>query len=606
MRTNTKEVRNQFQSILGFLDKKTKLQLVVLSFMQIVFSFLDLLAIFLVGLITILLVNTGNSQEIGSFSKIFLDVINPPNTSIKESIFRLALLIVTLLIVKTALSILLTRKSFSLLSVAAVKKSTEILRRLLSIPHSSIKRQDKQSIIFSITEGTRSVFVEVIGSGLILFADIVLLVMLFGGLAYVDLALSITSLLFFSLVGTILFATLHRKARVYGDLNSKLSVASRKSLMQVLEGQKHIYASGRTDLFVEEFGSLRAKFARVDAIRSFIPYIGKYVIETSIILAGVLMGGLQFLFNDANEALANLAIFFAATTRIAPAVLRVQQSLVQIFGGIGVSSTLLNLVQELETTPSRMKKIIESYPEQEFRGSVVLENVNFRYPDSTEDSLSGVTTQIDQGEFVLIVGRSGSGKTTLIDLILGLLMPSSGDVYISGVKPEEAINRWPKHISYLDQDHYLSDGTVYSNIVPLELQQTTVEIEKLLKAVSLLDLIQSLPEGVGHAIGDEGKLLSGGQRQRIGLARALFDGPKLLFLDEGTSALDWNTEKTIIETINQLHGKVTVIMISHKVSRDFLADKVIYLENGEIEFQGALDTFLSLYPGVVEDGLSNE
>jgi ABC-type bacteriocin/lantibiotic exporter with double-glycine peptidase domain len=123
----------------------------------------------------------------------------------------------------------------------------------------------------------------------------------------------------------------------------------------------------------------------------------------------------------------------------------------------------------------------------------------------------------------------------------------------------------------------------------------------LIDLVSLAEVLESLPTGLNHVIGDGGRLLSGGQRQRVGLARALFDEPKLLILDEGTSALDWLTEKEVIESINKLQRRVTVIMISHKVSRTFLADKVIYLNSGRIEYQGNFATFLKLYPGVITD-----
>ena len=592
----------QIREVISFLDLRTKILLSILSTLQVILSLLDLLAIFLVGLITVVLIDSSDEQGASALSQFILDAIIPSGAETQEIVIRIAALIVTLLVIKTALSIVLTRKSFSLLSFKAVGLSTEVLRKVLNLPNSSFKRFDVQTMIFSVTEGSRSVFIEIIGSGLVLFSDIVLLVMLFVGLAYVDLALSLTSLTFFLIVGTYLFASLHRKARVYGELNSQLSVLSRKSLIQIFEGQKQIYASGRTDLYVDEFTKVRTQYAIVDSVRSFIPYIGKYVIETSIIMAGVLMGGLQFLLYDANVALANLAIFFAATTRIAPAVLRVQQSLIQIFGGIGVSSSLMRLVEDLQKMPPRLFEPPPVKSSEAFKGSIELKNVSFQYADSTLETLRDVSTEIKAGEFVLVVGNSGSGKTTFVDLMLGLLTPSRGEVLISGLKPELAIQKWPKKISYLDQDHFLSDGTVYSNIVPLEVQDRCIDISELLKSVSLFDLVNSLPQGINHPIGDGGKLLSGGQRQRIGLARALFDQPSVLVLDEGTSALDWNTEKDIIETINRLHGKVTVVMISHKVTRDFLADKVVYLEDSQIKFQGDFGTFIKKFPGVVTEG----
>lgn len=600
--------RNRFRllkfhlkSVLYFLDFRTRYLLVFLGLLQVAFSILDLLAIFLVGLVTFVLLNSGVIPNIGTFSNLAIQVIAPNNSGAKEIVTRITVVIVILLVAKTALSIVLTRKSFSLLSNKAADKSTKILQKLLNLPSSILKRFEKQSVIFSVTEAIRSVYIEIIGSSLVLFSDISLLFMLFIGLAYVDFGLSITSLIFFTGVGIALFMSLHRKSRSYGEENSELSIQIRKSLTHLLEGYKQIYASGRTNLYIDDFANLRAKYAQVDAKRSFIPYVGKYVIETAIILAGVLMGGLQFIFNEPRVAIANLAIFLAATTRIAPAVLRVQQSLIQISGGLGVSAPLIELIQQIQVNPPRTTFQNSDKVDENFIPSVSLNNVTFSYPDSLAESLSSVTTSIAPGEFVLVVGSSGSGKTTLVDLILGLIQPTAGEVYISGTNPEAAINRWPKHISYLAQEHYLSEDTLYNNVVPIEFKDSDQDITSLIHSVSLAELVKSLPTGLNHVIGDGGRLLSGGQRQRVGLARALFDEPSLLVLDEGTSALDWSTEKQIIESINQLHGKVTVIMISHKVSRNFSADKVIYLNKGKIDFEGKYSTFLELYPGIITD-----
>jgi ABC-type multidrug transport system fused ATPase/permease subunit len=205
---------------------------------------------------------------------------------------------------------------------------------------------------------------------------------------------------------------------------------------------------------------------------------------------------------------------------------------------------------------------------------------------------------INQGETVAIVGPSGAGKSTLIDLLLGIYLPSSGAIKISGCAPSESITRWPGAIGYVPQEVVLMSGSIAKNVAS-GFEATGISsdlIEDALNVAQLTNFVAGLPLGVATEVGERGGKLSGGQRQRVGIARAMFTKPQLLVLDEATSSLDGQTESEISEAIQGLKGKVTLILIAHRLSTVQKADRVIYLKNGEIVAQGSFEEVRKLVP----------
>jgi ABC-type multidrug transport system fused ATPase/permease subunit len=192
---------------------------------------------------------------------------------------------------------------------------------------------------------------------------------------------------------------------------------------------------------------------------------------------------------------------------------------------------------------------------------------------------------------VAITGSSGAGKTTLVDLLLGVHTPTSGDIYISGLSPLDAFQKWPGATAYVPQETVIINGNIWENIALGFDYDPGHEkyVREALKLSNLEDYVESLPEGLFTKVGDRGHKLSGGQRQRLGIARALFTKPKLLVLDEATSSLDAQTEADITEAIKSLKGKTTIIMIAHRLSSVRDADQVIFMINGIIESFGTFD-----------------
>jgi ABC-type multidrug transport system fused ATPase/permease subunit len=205
---------------------------------------------------------------------------------------------------------------------------------------------------------------------------------------------------------------------------------------------------------------------------------------------------------------------------------------------------------------------------------------------------------IKPGEFIAIVGPSGSGKTTIADLILGILKPKSGQVFISGKPSDTAMMKWPGAIAYVPQDILLIQGTIKENIL-LGIEEDAISnerIDEVIRIAELTDFIRTLPDGINSQIGERGAKLSGGQRQRVGLARALVTNPKLIVLDEATSALDGMTEEIITNSISELKGIVTVIVIAHRLSTVREADRVLYLQEGKVIAEGRFDDVRNSVP----------
>lgn len=577
-------------------DQK-KLFLVVL--LQIFLGFLDLIAIAIIGVVGALASTGIRSREPGTRVSEVLQTLHLDSLTFQGQVAVLGALAGALLLGKTIFSVIFSRKALFFLSRRGALISSELTSRLLSQSLLKIQQKSTQETAFALTSGVQSVTLGVLAAIVNLVADLSLLIVLTIGLLVIDYVTALFVIFFFGIVSWFLLKMTSTRAIKLGKLNAKYSIQSNEKIVEVLSSYRELVVRNRRDFYTREIRNIRFNLADSAAELQFMPSISKYLIESTVVLAALLISLIQFLLQDATQAISTLIVFMAAGTRIAPAVMRTQQGIIQIKGSIGAAQPTLDLIEGLGTADVISKVNDEvDVTHHGFSSSLVLESVSFRYPNKDNLAINQVTLSVPEGTFVAIVGGSGAGKTTLVDLMLGVLQPDSGAVLISQKNPSDTVTVWPGAIAYVPQDIVVSSGSIREN-VGLGFPSHSITDEMVwsaLDSAKLKEFVLSLPQGLDTQVGERGAQISGGQRQRLGIARAMLTRPKFLVLDEATSALDGQIEADISLEIQGLKGSATVITIAHRLSTIRNADIVIYMQEGKIIAQGTFNQVREAVP----------
>lgn len=584
---------------MGVLSRDDQKKVIAVMVLQAGIGALDLLGVVAIGLLGALSVTGLQSRTPGDRVSTVLDFLHIANLSFQIQATLLGVGALFLLVGRTIVSIFFTRRILFFFSRRGAKISSELVARLLSQPLLTILARTTQETVYAVTSGVAIITLQVLATVVVLVSDISLLVVMAVGLFVIDPLTAIGTFLVFSLIAYFLYRFMNVRAGVLGVKNSELSIASNEKIVEVFSSYRESVVRNRRDFYAREIGKLRFSLANVSAESAFMPYVSKYVIETAVVLGALLIGVAQFVLQDASHAVATLAIFLAAGTRIAPAVLRVQQGSLQIRNGLGAAIPTLELMEMLGNAP--MNENVDDRVDvihEGFVSDVYVTNTSLTYPNKTAPAIFDITLTIPAGASVAFVGPSGAGKTTIIDVLLGVLNPDTGSVLISGLPPLLAVAKWPGAVSYVPQDVVIATGTIRENVAlgyPPE-AATDELIMSALKVAHLDKFVADLPNGVDTQVGERGAKISGGQRQRLGIARAMFTRPHLLVLDEATSSLDAETEASISEAIHELRGSTTVVMIAHRLSTVRNADIVVYLSQGQIMAMGTFEEVRKTVP----------
>jgi ATP-binding cassette, subfamily B, bacterial PglK len=581
------------------LPEKDHKKIFFVVILQISLGFLDLVGVALLGVLGSMTISGISSDAPGTRVSAVLRFFHVENLVLQKQVLVLGLCACFVLVLRTILSIWVTKKTLFFLSNRAAFISETLIAKLLTRPLLSIRERTIQETLFSLTVGVQLLMLGVLGITISLIADLSLLIILSVALFIVDPVMMMNTFIVFSTIGVGLYFSLHKKARKLGVESSRLNIASNEKIVEVMNSYRELVVRNRRAYYARRIGELRYSLAKTQAEIAFLPNNSKYAIEIAVVLGVLVISGIQFLLLDVSRAVGTLSIFLAATSRIAPAVLRAQQGLVTIKGNEGSaheSLSLINSLSQVVTPNPTVGAYSESYPG--FAPKVIMANTDFKYPNSDKYAVEHFSLEIEPGQFIAIVGSSGAGKTTMVDLLLGIITPTSGSISISGLTPTECISTYSGAIAYVPQDVMISNGTFRENVAlgfPKD-EATDERVMRSLKTAHLYDFVISLPEGMDSNVGENGSRLSGGQRQRLGIARALFTNPMMLIMDEATSSLDGETEAAISESINSLRGQVTVISIAHRLSTIRAADQVCFMESGKLIAKGTFSEVRSAVP----------
>ena len=581
-----------FRESLNLLTKRDRRLLAASTGIQIALSFLDLLGIALIGALGALSVNGVQSRSPGDRVSQVLRILQIDTYSFQSQAAVLAIMASCVLLGRTFLSMYFSRRAMFFLSRRGANISLDLLSRLLNQNILQINSRTIQSTIYALTSGVSTLTLTIIGGTINLIADMALLSVMTIGLFFVNPKLAVGCLLLFGFIVIFLYKRLHLRVRRLGGLEASLNIESNNKIAEILSSYRENVARGRRHYYATLIGKYRIELASAQAELSFLPNVSKYVVEAATVLGVLFICAIQFSSQDATHAVGTLSVFLAAGTRIAPAVLRIQQAALSFKSASGSLQPTLELIDSLKnTSPIKDDSSTITNTHLGFKPVISIKSMSFQYPGAKSPALKDVSLEVLDGETVAIVGASGAGKTTLVDVILGILNPSSGSVLVSGLTPLDAIKKWPGALSYVPQDVFMANGSILENVVmgfdPKE--SNSENVREALRLAHLENHIQSLPDAWHTSIGERGTSLSGGQRQRLGIARALYTKPKLLVLDEATSALDGQTEAEISDSIQGLRGEVTLLVIAHRLSTIKNADRIYYLEDGHLAAVGTFD-----------------
>ena len=377
-----------------------------------------------------------------------------------------------------------------------------------------------------------------------------------------------------------------------------------KSVNEAFSAAKEVKVGGLEQIYIKLFSNSAKIYARASAASVVVGQLPRFFLE-AIAFGGVLLIILYMMgqSDNFNNALPIISLYVFAGYRLMPALQQIYASFVTVTYSAPTIDKLISDIQNLNPLQSNQDEGVLL-----FNNEITLKNINYNYPNASRTALKDISFIIPAKSTVGIVGATGSGKTTTVDIILGLLEGQKGTLEVDGkIITKQNTRSWQKSIGYVPQQIFLSDDTVEANIAfGVEPENISREgIEKASKIANLHEfIINELPNKYKTTIGERGVRLSGGQRQRIGIARALYNNPQVLILDEATSALDNQTEKAVMDAVNNLNKDITTIIIAHRLSTVKKCDQIFLLKKGQLESQGTFEELIKINESFRENAIN--
>ena len=576
----------------AYVDNKDHRKLVALFFILLLTNIFELLGIGLIPLYILTLSSyelTKTSYELTKINSIFeLQFLS--SLTFYEVLLFSSLSLILFFIVKNILTIFLYKIEIKIFSKFVSSNASKLFKFYLERPYSFFENTSPSEIIKNISISNNQA-AEVMRSKILIIKELVFIFFVFVLLFSTNIKITLSILIFLSIVCIIFYYFYKKKLSRLGSLAQQNQQEQMQILNDSFNGIKEVKIFKIEKVLIKLFNNETENLTDRHYLGAFYVKLPRIFYE---IIAIALMVFLIFLVlrqnQDLTSALPILSLYFVALMRFIPS-----------FSLLNASINYVNYFKKAETIVlSKLNIIRESKNKNENSKSkefdninnelcLELNNLNFSYSSNINKKIiDDLNLIIEKGEKICIYGKSGEGKSTLIDLIIGLIKPSSGSIKFNKQDVNTNLNSWLKLVTYVPQKVFVFDDSLIQNICFKQIlsEDEKLKLEKILAEVKLKELIDSLPDGINTNLGNMGFKISGGQMQRIGIARALFRDPKIIILDESTNSLDKKTEQDILSIFNGIDYKDKIIIsISHDNQTFKYFDKILFLKNGKISPQ---------------------
>ena len=566
----------EIKKINFLITRRQRLGLVLLAILLLIGMLMEVfgLGILLPAITLILDPEVINKNEYFGFISSYLGLDNH-----LEFVFYFLGLVLFIYLIKTVFLVFLTFKQNRFLNNINAYISNSLFEKYLKAPYSFHLLRNSTSLI-------KNLQIEVIYFQVYCLALITIVIegglvfAVIGTLIYIEPLGAISVGLFFGILSYLFYSVFKVKLKKWGLYREQLDEQISKIIIEGLSVIKDLKVLGREDFFIDFHSKLNYNKSRISSNHSTISQLPRFYLElVSIVGLVVFIFLMLFKGENPNSLITVLGVFVAATFRLIPSLNRI----------LGAFQNLKYYNKTIDLLFNEMQ-IHDPLSEDEtlefnFKKEIVFENVSFKYQSDTDFIFKSLNLKIKKGETIGLVGSSGSGKSTFVDILIGLINPSSGNLLVDGQVINKSISTWQKKIGYISQDIHLIDDSIIKNIA-LGVDKDKINLDSINRAINsaqLQSFIKTLPKGIETHVGDKGVQISGGQRQRIGLARALYHNPEILILDEATSSLDDKTENEVMKSIELLSVNKTIIIIAHRLSTLSFCKKILELKNSEFK-----------------------
>ena len=578
-----------------------------LTGLRALLSILDLVGILAIGFVVtstaIFLTSGSDPNRVVEFAGLEIPAVNA------QTLPWVSAAVLLLFLAKALFSVILTRRAAFFVATIEARSARTIAEIAFGGNLGDARKRSREEIMYAIQTGSPFAFNTLLSAVNALAAEAMLFVLICIGFFFVDPLATLAAVVYFGLIALVMQYFVGSLMTRAGHVAAEAAVRANMAISDMLSVFRELLVLGKREKYIEGIYKARVSAADSAATQYYLSGMPRYIIEAALLVGVALFVLSQALAGDIVKSAATIGVFLSGGFRLTAALLPLQNALLTINSVLPGAKTAQDILAKgsLESnTRESLAPVSDALPkDQDTTGKiqpigVTFTEVSFSYPDSTSPALKGISFKIEPGSQVALMGPSGSGKSTIADLLCDVISATHGSITRGDPADEVGKLLGNQRVSYVPQRPGIVSGTILDNVALGEdsSQVSRGRAADALRLAHLSDLIEALPEGIDTQLGKLQDGLSGGQMQRLGLARALYTNPGLLVMDEATSALDAESEAEIQTALNDMRGKVTVVLIAHRLNTIQHADKVLLVEGGQLRDSGTFRELIARNPSV--------